>query len=498
MGFIEGRTRFGEVTRPTIYFAILAAVLTLSAVSLLAFPAKALAAADLSIEKQGPSPPRVEPQEEFDYVLTVSNDGEDPATNVTVTDELPAGVTLVESDPDICGPVGGNSVACTPFDLEAGKSKTITLRVQATKVGEITNRAKAEADNAPAVTSNEVTTTVAPRLTIKKLADPDPVKTEAILNYTLRIQNVGDGPASGVGVADELPLDKVDFVFVDSHDFDCHYKAGVIQCVGGSLGSGEIGKVEIGVEPEKAGTLENTAGVFAQGVRGPLDTDTVTTKVEGNGGGGGDNGGGDNNGGNPDGPDVPQGDQCTPVTDLTNGKPLEVLSGTGPVEGTVKNFFNDTLPLRIAYATSSEEGTLTITVTPKNGGKAILDETIKGKKTGVLEVDTKEGVTYDIAIVPENQGFAVQLQIGSGTEPCTNPEDLNPPSVPGGDDGGNGGNGSNDTGNGADDVIDDTISDNPLPDTGGSSLLGIAVISLGLAVFGGATVVRTGVRRRDR
>ena len=52
MGFIEGRTRFGEVTRPTISFAILAAVLTLSAVSLLAFPAKALAAADLSTGEQ--------------------------------------------------------------------------------------------------------------------------------------------------------------------------------------------------------------------------------------------------------------------------------------------------------------------------------------------------------------------------------------------------------------------------------------------------------------
>src|SRR5215217_107379 len=73
MGFIEGRTRFGEGTRPTIYFVILAAVLTLPAVLLLAFPARALAAADISINKQGPS--RVEPEEKFDYVLTVSNEG---------------------------------------------------------------------------------------------------------------------------------------------------------------------------------------------------------------------------------------------------------------------------------------------------------------------------------------------------------------------------------------------------------------------------------------
>jgi hypothetical protein len=47
-------------------------------------------------------------------------------------------------------------------------------------------------------------------------------------------------------------------------------------------------------------------------------------------------------------------------------------------------------------------------------------------------------------------------------------------------------------------VIDDTISDNQLPNTGGPSLPGLAVIALGLAVLGGATVVGTGVQRRDR
>jgi len=104
MGFIERRTRFGEGTRPTIYFAILATVLTLPAVLLLAFPARALAAADISINKQGPS--RVEPEEKFDYVLTVSNEGADAAAAVEVKDELPSGVTFE----DVKAPVG---VTCT-------------------------------------------------------------------------------------------------------------------------------------------------------------------------------------------------------------------------------------------------------------------------------------------------------------------------------------------------------------------------------------------------
>ena len=112
-------------------------------------------------------------------------------------------------------------------------------------------------------------------------------------------------------------------------------------------------------------------------------------------------------------------------------------------------------------------------------------------------MDTEAGVAYDFVILPENQGYAVQLQIGSGEEPCTNPDDLDPPGGPGGDNG-DGNDTGNDTGDGADDVIDETISDNPLPSTGGPSLLGLAVVSLGIAAVGGATVVRTGVRRRDR
>ena len=52
MGFIEGRTRFGDGFGPATYFAMLAAVLVLSAALLLVFPARALAAADLSINKK--------------------------------------------------------------------------------------------------------------------------------------------------------------------------------------------------------------------------------------------------------------------------------------------------------------------------------------------------------------------------------------------------------------------------------------------------------------
>jgi len=498
---VESRLRFGDGTGSETFFAMLAAVLVLAAAMLLVFPARALAApAVLSIDKEGPS--RVEPGQRFDYVLTVSNAADaQPATNVTVEDKLPTGVTFEEFEAPAgvtCAAAAG-TVTCNVPNLAAGESKTITLKVRAPSLaGKITNRATASSadDTDSPKASNEVTTTVAPNLVIDKLDDPDPVRTEAILLYTLRVQNQGNGFANGVGVTDALPLDAVDFITVDSADFNCQYKAGVVQCSGGSLSPGEIAKVEIVVEPEKAGTIQNRADVFAQGVSEPLDTATESTVVQGGSGGGnggGGNGGGGNGGGGPGG--IPQGDQCSPVVERGTENPVGVISGTTPNGGTFTNTYSAPLPLRIAYATSSEDGSLNITVTPKDGGEAILDETIKGKEKGVVEVDTKAGVSYDVLILPEDQGYAVELQIGSGEEPCTDPSDLDPPAVQGGDDA----NGANDDGGtGADDVIDETISDEPLPPTGGPSLLGLAVIALGLAALSGATVVGTSVRRRDR
>jgi uncharacterized repeat protein (TIGR01451 family) len=509
--------RVRDWTGPEVFFAMLATVSMMLAMLLLAFPTRALAApADLSITKEGPA--RVEPGAQFDYVLTVSNaQGAATATNVTVTDELPDGVTYdgYEAPTGIICTSSAGTVTCAVPTLAAGESKTITLTVHAPpNAGEITNRASASSADDPdsPVNSNEVTTTVAPKLLIDKLDDPDPVSTEGLLLYTLRVQNQGDGYADGAAVTDALPLDAVDFVTVDSHDFDCQYKAGVVQCnAEHSLAPGEIAKVEIVVEPEKAGTIQNTGAVFAQGIHDPLATDTESTVVK-SGGGGGGTGPGSNPGTNPGpGNNLPQGEQCSPVVKQGTNDPIGVISGTTPQRLIFTNTFNDTLPLRILYATSSENGSLNITVTPKQGGNPILDKTIQGKKSGVFVVDTKSETSYDIVMLPKDQGYAVLFEMGVGPVKCHDPSDLKPESVSGGSDTTNGettsGNGTNggdtsggsttDNTTGANDVIGNTVSDHPLPPTGGPPLLGLAVIALGLAVSG-ACVVRAGILRRDR
>ncbi|WP_228282008.1 DUF11 domain-containing protein [Rubrobacter marinus] len=267
----------------------------------------------LSITKEGPA--TVEPGANFSYVLTVTN-ATATDTLVVVRDQLPRGLTFVSSEGARCDLAltdpSGRTVECDPVNVSANGRAQITLNVTApSTAGPITNSASAtstsQANPTTPVNSNEVTTNVVPNLSIEKLDDPDPVSdVEDLLLYTIRVQNRGANPVSGVAITDNLPLDVVDFVEVESDDYVCQVTAGVVQCnAERAFGPGEISTVQIVVEPEVAGTIENTAALFVEGIRGPIETATETTTVQApavededenpdNGNGNDDNGNDDN------------------------------------------------------------------------------------------------------------------------------------------------------------------------------------------------------------
>lgn len=66
-----------------------------------------------------------------DYNLTVTNDGPDAATGVTVTNTLPTGATFVSATPSQGSCVGAGPVTCTIATLTEGASVTIHLVVTA-------------------------------------------------------------------------------------------------------------------------------------------------------------------------------------------------------------------------------------------------------------------------------------------------------------------------------------------------------------------------------
>lgn len=103
--------------------------------------------ADLKVTKRALQD-RVFEGDLFDYELVVSNVGQTDATNVVLTDNLPAGVTYQSftvtantSGSTVTATVSGNNVSfAIPF-LGAGKSVTVRIRVKAGAAGRVVNTA---------------------------------------------------------------------------------------------------------------------------------------------------------------------------------------------------------------------------------------------------------------------------------------------------------------------------------------------------------------------
>jgi extracellular elastinolytic metalloproteinase len=98
-------------------------------------------AADLSVTKTDSQDPAVRGQE-FDYVITVTNGGPNPAQGVTVTDTLPkgAGFSRAVTTKGTCDAKPAKRVVtCSLGTLAAGEVVTITITVKPTDQGTIVN-----------------------------------------------------------------------------------------------------------------------------------------------------------------------------------------------------------------------------------------------------------------------------------------------------------------------------------------------------------------------
>ncbi|MGY0558655.1 DUF7507 domain-containing protein [Lysobacter sp. A421] len=123
---------------------------------------------DLKVVKTAPA--MVGAGEEFDYTLTISNNGTHTATGAKFTDNLPAGMTIDAADLTcgsalngaVCGVLGtavaGSVVTGSIQSLPAGSSVVITIRAIApTVAGDIENSAVVEVDSVLDTTVGEPT-----------------------------------------------------------------------------------------------------------------------------------------------------------------------------------------------------------------------------------------------------------------------------------------------------------------------------------------------------
>lgn len=119
--------------------------------------------ADLSVTKTD-SPDPVQVGQNLTYVVVVMNNGPNSATGVALTDPLPGGTTFVSAATNrgTCSQAGG-TVTCDIGTLQNGKKAKVTIVVQPTEGGTLSNTATAShsgPDSNPGNDSATATTTV--------------------------------------------------------------------------------------------------------------------------------------------------------------------------------------------------------------------------------------------------------------------------------------------------------------------------------------------------
>ncbi|WP_429725827.1 gliding motility-associated C-terminal domain-containing protein [Aquimarina litoralis] len=201
------------------------------------------------------------------YTITVTNNGPAQATNVILTDVLPAGVTYV-SDTGAGAYVSGtglwtigtiNSGANATIDIvasvDAGTSgDTITNTVTDVTLDQVDNDTTADDPSEDIIVNNEVDLVIA-----KTVDDGTPDEGDTI-NYTISVTNNGPATATNVSLTDVLPAG----VTFASSTPAADYNAAVGVWTIGDLLDGDIA------------TLTLTATVDA-GTSGDTITNTVTS-----------------------------------------------------------------------------------------------------------------------------------------------------------------------------------------------------------------------------
>ncbi len=236
-------------------------------------PTTIRALADLQISKTDSADP-VAPGGSFTYDIVVTNQGPAPATNVTVSDTIPAGLAVngTSAGAGSCS-VSGNDVTCSRAALASGGTWTIHVDVTvdpANPGGTVTNTAVVIADQVDPDTSNNADsedTTVGETadLRIRKSDSRDPVVAGDPFVYDLVVRNLGPADATNVSVSDPVPAG-LTVAGVRTASGACSFVGNDVSCAISVLSSGASWTIHVDVatsSTDPGTTYANTAHVDA-------------------------------------------------------------------------------------------------------------------------------------------------------------------------------------------------------------------------------------------
>lgn len=229
------------------------------------------ATADLALTKSDAPDPVFSGGPQITYTLTVTNNGPDDASNVVLTDTLPAGVVFGSATPGAgtCSEVN-SVVTCNLGALALDASTTVAIVVTPDVVVDataITNNATVtatEEDPTPGNNTVAETTTVNPPaadVTVSIVATPAQPLINEQITYDITVSNSGPSDDTGILLTVVLPaMTTFDSATVDQGT--CSVDKGTVTCTIGDLAAGESVAAQIVVTgPGEAMILTTSASV---------------------------------------------------------------------------------------------------------------------------------------------------------------------------------------------------------------------------------------------
>ena len=205
-----------------------------------------------------------------EYDITITNDGDFPATSTTLTMELPDGMTFVSATNG--GSAAAGVVTWNLGTIAVGDSAMVSLTARGTLTGD--HESEIEVTSAEGLSDDAtVETSVIPgALTLTKTG-PDEVAVGSEATYFIQVVSTGTGASTAVEVVDTLPAG-MSFV---SSDMTSTQDGNEITVQLGTLSPDEQATIEIVLSADEAGDWVNSA--TATSAEGATDSAEAMTKV---------------------------------------------------------------------------------------------------------------------------------------------------------------------------------------------------------------------------
>ena len=155
----------------------------------------------LEVNKEGPASLGL--RKTGEYTVAVTNSGDTTATNVTLTDELPEGLTFISSTPEAASSDGA-TVTWSLGDIPPGESVSVTMILTAANVGEQINTATAVSVEGISGQDTALTSVIPGSLQLAK-SGPEQTISGDDLTYEITVTNDGAGALTNIVLTDILP-----------------------------------------------------------------------------------------------------------------------------------------------------------------------------------------------------------------------------------------------------------------------------------------------------